>query len=557
MNILIKILYVVLPTLLTSFLYLYVEREKPEIVYSISENVPLSDTEKKENSVQQIKISNIGDLTAENIQVKVNKEVTNYRIVNNSNSDEIEVFDQSGFEVIYKQLLPDGSFSVIIELSNTNLNNNDITVMSGTGKAINVLENKDIGFATVLVIISIIGFYFTVIFSNLRANRVETLFYKLGYNSREELDFIYRKKPFYFKNSEWEMLIKIFIEDKIRQSYENGFIDLEVDPSLKILKLPSRPKYISESNFESLKIQAYKAFKSKIKTLTSSYKFRGTAKVDEIYTKTYRIINQLAENKIDLLELLSKSYLEITVSNISVLEIDEVDNLLKTPKPDYINNLDWEKHQKHLMNEKYKLINKKLMNIEIYKDELVKLLDSDSDNHYNDLIYLSLLSLKIEEIFKFSFNRYIFDDESWIKEKDRKQLSVFVQKANTHDENLELVKTKLEVIDNVVFKVRFDPEKLREGLFKNNEIEHLSSIYNLLKELKLKESNLKSEKAKLIASNVEVDKLISKVTSQLNVIFELLKNPESIFRIESYNNPFTDANFELLLELAKELKKVN
>jgi hypothetical protein len=75
----------------------YLNRSSPDIRYALSDRIPVSflgPNEKLSENVQQLEVKNIGTTEAKKIQIKINGEVTSYKIEKASETDNPQVFNQ-------------------------------------------------------------------------------------------------------------------------------------------------------------------------------------------------------------------------------------------------------------------------------------------------------------------------------------------------------------------------------------------------------------------------------------------------------------------------------
>lgn len=100
--------------------------EKSDIVYTVSDNIPMSTNTEKTSNIQQIEIKNVGNHLAKEIQIKIEGKINNSRVIKDSELDKLEIYN-APFELIYSELPPDGSFKLIVESSLNELNEDVIT----------------------------------------------------------------------------------------------------------------------------------------------------------------------------------------------------------------------------------------------------------------------------------------------------------------------------------------------------------------------------------------------------------------------------------------------
>ncbi|TWI56089.1 hypothetical protein [Halalkalibacter nanhaiisediminis] len=194
-------IFTVISGIIITIFTFYINSDKPSIVYTTSENIaPFNETNSDTNSnIQQITVKNIGKSAAKNIQVIINGEIIDSAVIKDSAADNIEIHKE-GFELIYEELPPDGSFKLVIKSMLNTLNDNVLTVKSSNGLAKNGLEDSksalDVLFYLLILFYTLLsGYSLREIFVNNKVRR-----YAL--DPYEPISFLNNKKPFYFGESD-------------------------------------------------------------------------------------------------------------------------------------------------------------------------------------------------------------------------------------------------------------------------------------------------------------------------------------------------------------------
>ncbi|WP_416141119.1 hypothetical protein ACM1TL_14375 [Lysinibacillus capsici] len=533
-------------TLLIPFVIFYLESEKPDVVYSLSENIPVSDTDNKENSIQQIKVTNIGEVEAKDISIKLNREVINYRIINNSKSDKVEIFKEGPIEILYHQLPPDGTFSVILETNNIFLTGNDISIMSSVGKARNALEVEDNYLSTIIFVIVVV-IYITFFLTQLRRGMVDSKHRRYSRNSSiAGFDFLDTKKPIYFTKNEWEYLVETFVKNKLVESYYGSFKELYDDESLMFLKLTDVPQNMSAELFNNLKKDAKRTFQSKLDTLLPSYSYVSYEKIDIIAQKVYEKINSLPSYKEGLIERLSANYIKLLI-NKGITNTEELDRKMKKERPIFVIERDWGEYKRHLEDVQFLLVVKEIR-YTTDKKSFLPLLQSDQ-LLIREFIYSILLMDKVNETFLSFQKPLVFNDEDWLKATDSRTLEKTVESINRAEDNEEAASLKLKAIKDIIVYNEFTEDKYVD-VFKENELELLKKYEATYKHMQQEIEELSSRERDLRDKEFKTSNLMEKITCQLKIINDLFDDPRSIDRLEDYQVPFAQGNFERLKELS-------
>lgn len=144
---------------------------KPDLVYTISDYIPIESNNENTNNIQQITVKNIGDKPSNDIQVKINGEILESRVVTDSAEDTYEVYPYI-FELVYSELPPEGSFQLVIETSINGLNEDVLTIKSEDGLARNGLDEESTSLIGLIVLLFFPIIYFIIMFFSLRDIRI-------------------------------------------------------------------------------------------------------------------------------------------------------------------------------------------------------------------------------------------------------------------------------------------------------------------------------------------------------------------------------------------------
>jgi len=238
------------------------------------------------------------------------------------------------------------------------------------------------------------------------------------------------------------------------------------------------------------------------------YKFLDSEKSQLVTEEEWKGLTKIAEEK--FIENVSKS-----ISSNSIWDGDKFHNLIK---PKYCSNNTWKKIVK-------------LITDFILADKILKLSSFPSIT-------------KVE--------RLISDKPSIISQKDWDDFKEKIVELSNQLKQEEEIK---EIFSKLEFFFRIEKVSDRQGKVSDENWEKLKDFET--KTLKI-HSKTKENLEKLDELNLELLPIKLKIEKQLKIINDLFVNPESISRIESYSNPFSDGNFEDIKNLAEKLidKKV-
>ncbi|TYS60597.1 hypothetical protein FZD47_20530 [Bacillus infantis] len=552
------VLAIVIPVIATFVVY-YLESETSDVVYSISDNIPVSDAENAGTNTQQIEIKNLGSLTAKDIQLKIDADISNYRVINDSASDKVNVFHENIFELLYSELPPDGQFTLVIESDIKGLDEDILTIKSDDGIARNVLENDNNKIGLLIysvVIIAYILFSINTLKSSYTYSKLKSALY---YSSRN-VDFIYSKKPIYIKDMDWAELLNNFLQQKIREDLLRDYI-YEVDGlnTFKILLNKDKPKYLTEDEWGELRKKAAEVFKTKIRqAILGSKPIHTTdSNIITFLTSISEAAEQLSDSiKRELGILISNEYVSYKIKK-KYINLDEVNNNLLETKPIFVSQNDWDTYKEFMAGLQYMLILQELFKsfndpyeiINRYQDTIVKDKEKIIDIGYSINFYKYFLNALI-----YNADYEFREKPDWLKDSEIRVLDRISNIILKSKKDIELANKKNSMINQLILREELievdQPEFLND-----QEWRQVISLNDKFKKMSEFEITYQSRSETLEREEIEASKLIEKVRYQLNTIHNLLLDPSTIDRIESYDNYFSEGNFLNLVKLADYLKE--
>lgn len=130
-------------------------------------------------------------------------------------------------------------------------------------------------------------------------------------------------------------------------------------------------------------------------------------------------------------------------------------------------------------------------------------------------------------------------DDDWKAYKESAERTLRVAKKEPLYNLIESIVSSMPLSKREVDKL--DPE-IQEKLVKMDE------------EIRLKKDKNRNEAEQLSNQAKEIAIEKEKILRQLKILNDLFKDPSSLDRIESYDNPFAPGNFELLKLVSKDLR---
>lgn len=548
----------VIPTILTLIVSLIVayfaynlEKEAVDLRYTISEKIPTKYIEyATAETVQQLVVKNIGNISAEKISIKINGDITGFDILKNSISDEVIEHNSNGyFEATYPSLPPGTQFSYVFTTSGLGLSESTIGITHNRGKGTAALSSTVESRSKVLSWVSwvLIIIYFFLIGIEIRSRAVK----RLEDNSRHsDFNIFLRKtKPFYISQDKWNSIRKIYIEKK--SEIDKLFIrDIEDSDCFKILN-NNKPSYLSNDEWELFKGSSTKSIMDHLVYSIQSRSFRSEL------SKYFTIVKpqHFPQSKWDeLVSLMSDCFINSRKFSLFTYEtIEGIVKELKTAAPKGVPPEKWDEYQNDLRSKCYSLILGRIYRVIYPLDEFknidISIFCQKQQEELKDLAYR--IQLLVYGGINSTYEAEVFlesDKPNWLRTLDLKDLT---KKAETYidvrDSKIKyqyLLSAIEQITNNIPLKDK-PMDAIKDSEWQDiKELESRTSA--IVSKIKVEQSELADEKQ-------ESRKLITKVLKQLEVINDVLREPESLSKIESYDNPFSEGNFKNLQLISKRI----
>ena len=183
----------------------YLNLNKPDVRYTLSEEIPLSFSSADGNTenVQQLEIRNVGSGLAEKIVVKIAGNITNYEVVKYASSDNVEIYpSQKLVEFVYP-LLPSQAGFKIVFTSSDKVEPSDISISHNTGKATDALSASN-RLGTYLIwglYVLVVGGYLASIAISFRNSSLDS--WKISVQQKRIDQALTVSKPWYVSEVKW------------------------------------------------------------------------------------------------------------------------------------------------------------------------------------------------------------------------------------------------------------------------------------------------------------------------------------------------------------------
>lgn len=511
-----------------------------ELKYTLSEGIPTTfiDNDKKE-IIQQLTILNTGNDVAKNILVRIDASIENYTITKYSLSDESKVTKtNSSFEILYPLLPMDGKITYIFKTSISGINDNNLKITYDNGKAEKALESNSLNISNIISTIVII-IYFILILREFLKFQIENLKSKSEYENY--FDFLNKKKPFYIGYKDWYKIREKYIKNI---SIKNTWKTIEEYDVYKILN-QDMPNFIIKEEWSLLTSKSIELLDEKLKEIIDKPSFAThesllLIKKPKLFPeqKWQELEERINKNFVD------REYLDFTRLNYSDSKLIE---RIKKGQPKGLSNKYWEEYNKIILDLLYLKNLHSVLRYESLNIESIKYLSEEEQNTLKALLYKVKLN-KLIILDSFDSAIYLKKKEKldWLKQEDYDRLLENANKYIELDKNEERNRIYYQLLKDIAihnFHLKTKPELIEDSEWeKLKELE--DSILNKLEIVKKDsiENNTQKQKNK---------KLKKKLSMQLKILNDFFDAPDSINRIEDYDNPFSVGTFERLKEFSK------
>ncbi|MCK9417861.1 MAG: hypothetical protein M0R70_00605 [Nitrospirae bacterium] len=519
--------------------------EKVDIRYALSERIPTKLLEEKTTeSIQQLEVFNIGNAEAKQIRVVIAARISSYELRKYSNADTPKEYKtKDALEIVYPNLPPGGNLKLLIKSVGSGVNKGNLDISHSKGKAEEAFAKTGIAsiisFVTIAWVIIIWG---SLLFS-MRVNAIDSLESSAKYNADKILR---KKKPFYINSDKWYSIRKTALESKIERDSERRS---DKSTSYQILSI-DKPDYLNDEEWLSIKGKA-------INQLSKMLSF-------ESYTawKPSRIVELLNIPKplhfpekewTEIARDLNQKYIVMVKGDKLFQSIEITLSNLKQNKPDGILDDCWADYLKYLRREYNSMLFQELGN-EWEPMRFIEKCDLDvlNDKERNELKKFAYAA-EIKEYFKF---KNLSDAEAilksqkpaWMTEKDYELL--LSQARDTVELKVNQKKNIIlrQLLQSILYKhplLTKKPDELTD--------EEWGAIEQIDKDVRIRSVENSDKEKEIAKEKAETVALKEKVVRQLRVIDDVFKDPQSIYKIEEYDNVFAPGNYENLKKIAERL----
>ena len=529
----------------------WLNQERYDVKYTLSERIPLSFESPQQESVQQLEVKNLSGKAVEGVQIKLPPRITKYELIKNSQADKAEIFTkQNNFELLYGALPAAGTFRLVLKTAGEGILKSEVQVRHSRGIAEEALSDASPFRSTSFWAgTGILFAYICVILFGMRSFKVDSWNTNAEYRSEAVLKAASR--PFYIFADRWK---------DIREKAISHFGKLPDYGAISESEITSSPiyKYLNGEKPESFSDDEWKVFCQTKATqfLTTFYRrmSESWARADE-FLKILRIRKpaQFPPDKWDdLREKVQEQFCKRKLDD--PFDSNIIDNVQEI-KPDEIDSKHWVEYRKKLTVRHFKDLSTEME----YQDSPIDFLDRQNlaGLPHDDVQTLRTRAYKLQlaalpDLFDEKKAKQFIEDEkpAWMTGDDYLRKKAIAERTLKMVEEAKINAIVQSNLTRILAGSPMDDKSLdRLDSETRQELKELDDKIRISTEKNISESNRISEES------LQVAELKTKVVKQLAVLEKLFIDPSSIDRIEPYENPFTIGNLELLKKISISLRE--
>ncbi|MBI3853903.1 MAG: hypothetical protein HY298_27065 [Verrucomicrobia bacterium] len=519
----------------------WLNSEKFDLRYTLSEKIPLRFGGASEEAVQQIEVKNLSKRPIERIQVKLPPQLTTYEVSKNSQADQFEHFKNAqSEEFIYPTLPPQGSFRIVFKTPGEGVAKSQVQVTHNKGEATYALETGGRS-TSVFAWAALLGpaIWLFLSFFSLRSTLIDSWSSDAEYRSER---VVRRSIPFYMSNEKWAEIRTKAIANLGKYPYESVHDDIEDLSCYKWLNR-EKPNFLSGDEWDVLRKASTERLRAAFgKRLESFWSGDEVPRYLRIKKPVQYASGKWEELRVELQEKFLRRRASEGYDN-PVLKLQET-------KPEGIEQPEWTKSQakliQRLASQLYDAALREDSPLSYVKKQNLNVLPKDTADELLNKAYKAELKRIPDLVVDANAEKFLGDGKpAWMSDED---YSTYKQKA---ERTLRVAKKDVlnGLLERILFNVQL-PKKELEVL--DSELQE--KLRKMDEEIRLAKEKNRSEAERISKESQELASDREKVLKQLQILNNLFTDPLSIDRVESYDNPFASGNFELLRKVSMTLR---
>lgn len=475
-------------------------QNKPDIRFTLSDPIRIGQGEGGK-IWQQMEVRNNGNIEAKDIQVKINNQIESYELSKNSEADKPDIYSSPKmFELRYPVLPPGGLFALTLASTKSRIIITDISILHSSGQGVEAFSKRSLisTLGPVVFLLTMLYYFGSIIYLY--------FVYRIEHHMQFSPEILLkRRKPFYLNEEKWNQLRKDAIENVFRYSEE--YQETSTTKSYRIL-CEDRPSYLNIDEWNELLKNAREKVVRNIKTrIQDSYDPSKLLLVLKLKRPAY----MLESTWMALQKEANDRFLTLKQRELTWAHYEKLPALLNEKIHEGVEVDTWEKYLESVEEKYVANIERELRICEdpiefLEQQNLSHISEEEVSDLKNEAYYRAIQ--KLLDIHEPSVAKRFLNGTKpkWMKEADYNKYRSIAQKTLDSEILINKYVEKSDLIDK---------------------------------------------------KEAELSKTINQITAQLSIINNVLNDPETIDRVEEYNNPFAPGNFENLKKVCEFLKKTN
>ena len=524
----------------------YLNRRASDVRYQLTTPIPVEaggvDTLK---AVQLMEVGNLGNAPCQKLRIQIRKKVGTLNVVPNSMADAYKQYDTgAATEIVYETLPPQGRLKWVFTTTNGGVTEQDLTVSHLDGVGQSALTSDPGVLMTVAknswIVIAL--FYLFWIVKDIRKSGLESQ------ASYDPLAVLKSKHHILISDSAWGQIRSKAIDHAFRDEWGSDVLKWDGRNMLD----SECPPYLTEEEWQKL---VNNLTKTMVRLLGAEIKnARRTQRADTLglLLKLERP-RQFSEREWnDNLENLRKNYISCLMDSLRFRQTVEIADVLRGERPSFIPEEDWKKFKRDIG--------------DFYYGRLTTEVATPLDPEPMDKLARRDLSALSEEqqraIKRFAYQRQMadlpdvttsFGSEQFLKEPRPKWIADedYARRRDAAQRCQELVADKkqygglMKAVQNLLSGIGLssDPPPVVGA-------EEWAKVKDIEEKVRVSAQKNSQHAAKLEEDRSDLESLKSKVLRQLDVLDRFLRDPDTVDRIEPYENLFASGNLANLKKIA-------
>ena len=545
------IMLVLLPVVVTYYLN---NIRKPDVRYILSGAIPLSfsiSAGSNYENIQQLEVKNVGSVQAEKIVINIEKPITEYDIKKYIPSDTVEVYSaQNSVQFIYPALPPQAEFKIVLR-SPESISYSDIVVSHNSGIGTEALAPDKGNWANYVpeaLFLAATMLYLATTMFTARSSFIDSW---KSVSALKRLDLLLAaKKPWYVTSSEWPSIHSAAIKHKVKDEYIYYQRDVENTVAYSLSNF-DKPEHIIDGDWKEIIDIA-------TDRLEIIYKNLSKGSDDEVeYMLQLEKPRYFPDDKWNkLIQSANEGFVRNKKGRFWA--INTVVDLLKSQKPKKITESVWREYTTLLKDTYFDQIRQKL---EFSKEPSkiisqfdLSLLAEESRKKLEDIVLTQQRESEFTHLIESLLNDEPIDAEpKYLDTWEWGRFRDFEEKKQSIERQSKLI----QLVNSVLEREPLGEEADSVTDLEWDTLIALEDGFKAIDQLDKRQQEFEEEKREYNESKKQFTPVKQKVERQLQIINDVLNDPSSVDRLESYDDTFASGNLENLRKLSSYLKESN